>query len=95
MWEGAEPAQRTVAIGLNFCYVTAMSKLETLVARVSALPQQRQDELAEALTLIVDLAAPVADVPGWHLAELKSRLEGPDDFATDEEVAAFFAGPRV
>lgn len=68
-----------------------MTKLDTLVERVSRLPADRRDEVAEAFTQLLDLAWPPTDVPAWHLEELARRMAGPDDYATDEEVEAFFA----
>ena len=72
-----------------------MTKLESLVARVSQLPQRRQEEIVDALAELVELAAPSADAPDWHLEVLQRRLDAPEDLASDAEVEAFFARSGV
>ncbi len=65
-------------------------RLKEAMKRVEALPEARQDEIAE---LLLDLAgrdsAPAILTEGqW--AEIRRRMSEPREYASDAEVEAFF-----
>jgi hypothetical protein len=65
-----------------------MTKLERALHRLAQLPPQRQ---AEIVNILADLVEADAESTPWQIEELKRRLADPGDFATDEEVEAFFS----
>ncbi|MBL8551114.1 MAG: hypothetical protein JNJ73_14095 [Hyphomonadaceae bacterium] len=64
-----------------------MTKLEVAIERLRALPSAAQEALAEEILDLLD-EAPALTQAQW--AEIERRIAGPDDFASDEEVEAFF-----
>jgi hypothetical protein len=70
-----------------------MTKLEATVARLARLPETDREELIGWIEEMLD-GLEAGDGPGLteaQRADLANRLVAPDDFATDEEVATFFA----
>lgn len=70
-----------------------MTRLEATLSRLARLSETERDELIGWIDDMLD-GFEVDEGPGLseaQRADLGSRLATPDDFATDEEVAAFFA----
>ncbi|MBL8551111.1 MAG: hypothetical protein JNJ73_14080 [Hyphomonadaceae bacterium] len=68
-----------------------MTKLDRVIERLRALPEDEQDRLAAEIQFLIDDAdEPVSLLTSEQEAELLARLSAPDDYATDEEVEAFF-----
>jgi hypothetical protein len=68
--------------------IASMTKHDRALERLAQLPPQRQAEIVDILSDLVE--ADVHATP-WQLEELGRRRADPDDFASDEEVEAFFA----
>jgi hypothetical protein len=66
-------------------------RLEAAIARVQALPDDRQGEAAEVLFAFLD--AHVADIQltPEQIAEIEQRMSDEEPFATDKEVRSRFA----
>ena len=74
-----------------------MTRLESTLTRLSKLPEAERDELVDWIDLMldgieIDSATGLSDP---QRADLKLRLASPEDLASDEEVAAFFARHRA
>ena len=67
-----------------------MTKLEAVIERLRALPADEQEYTALVFDEILDERDATALTPAQE-AELAHRLNGPDDYASDEETEAFFA----
>jgi hypothetical protein len=69
-----------------------MTKLEAVIERLKALPADEQEEIADIVDDVLDQkeAGEFTLSPAQE-AELARRLAGPDDYASDDEVKAFFA----
>ena len=64
-------------------------RLEEAIARVEALPDDRQNEAAEVLFAFLD--ASEIHLTSEQIAEIERRLSDDEPFATDEEVRSTFA----
>lgn len=64
--------------------------LSEAVARISELPDERQEEAAALLQHFLQVDVEDIELTPEQLAELDRRLET-DEIASDEEVEAFFA----
>ena len=74
-----------------------MTKLESTVSRLSKLPEAERDELVGWIDLMLD-SLEVDGAGGLSTAQradLKERLAAAEDYASDEEVAAFFGRHRA
>lgn len=71
-------------------------RLETLIERVSALPEEAQDELLDHVALIEARRSGVYHLSDDERAAIKKGLEAAErgEFATDEEVEAVFSRYR-
>jgi putative addiction module component (TIGR02574 family) len=67
-----------------------MTKLEAVIERLKALPAAEQEEMAELVSQLLDEDEGEYSLTPAQEAELERRRAGPEDFATDEEVEAFF-----
>jgi hypothetical protein len=68
-----------------------MTKLDLVIARVRQLPLERQEAVAVQLDHLVDDEVDGAELlAAEQWAEIERRMAGPDDFAADDEVEAFF-----
>jgi hypothetical protein len=65
------------------------------LARLQALPQDRQDAAAGTLLRILPELEAEEVLSADELGELDAQLAAPDDDATAEEAEAFFAGRRA
>ncbi|MEJ2377653.1 MAG: hypothetical protein P8Y53_12100 [Pseudolabrys sp.] len=65
-------------------------QLSEAIARLSELPDDRQQAAAALLLEFLDNGDIEIELTPEQLAELDRRLDS-DDFASDEEVEAFFA----
>ncbi|MBY0448697.1 MAG: hypothetical protein K2P95_08390 [Hyphomonadaceae bacterium] len=70
-----------------------MSKLDGVLDRVRALPPSDQDALADAI--LNPLKNGRLEPTPEDIADALAREQGPDDFATTEEVSAVFARYRA
>lgn len=66
------------------------SKLSEAVAKVRELPDEQQEAIAKLMLDFVEHVEEYVDLSPEQLAELDRRLEK-EDFASEEEVQAFFA----
>lgn len=64
--------------------------LEKAIAEIRRLPRRRQDEAAEILLEIAAQDASDLGLSPEQLADLEKRLAEPPDYASDDEVEAFF-----
>jgi hypothetical protein len=66
-------------------------RLEEAIARVEALPDDRQGEAAEVLFAFLDTH--MSDIPltAEQIAEIERRMSDEEPFATDKEVRSMFA----
>ena len=67
-------------------------RLETLIERVSALPEEAQDELFDHVALIEARQSGVYRLSDEERAAVKKGLEAAErgEFVSDEDMAAFF-----
>jgi hypothetical protein len=66
-----------------------LKRLDEAIARLKALPDDRQREIADLLIDVLDHEADDIILTPGQYAEIEQRLES-DDVATDDEVKAFF-----
>ncbi len=64
--------------------------LDEVVAKVRQLPRERQDEAAEILLSVVEHDPSDYQLSAEQRAEVRRRLAGPMDHATDAEVEEAF-----
>ena len=64
-------------------------RLEEAIARVEALPDDRQGEAAEVLIAFLDVAD--IQLTPEQIAEIERRMSDEEPFATDKEVQSLFA----
>jgi len=64
-------------------------RLEEAITRLKSQPEERQQEAAELLLDFLEHQSADVYLSPEQIAEVERRLEE-DDFATDEEVKAFF-----
>ena len=64
-------------------------RLEEAIARIEALPDDRQGEAAEVLFPFLD--APDIQLTPEQIAEIERRMSNDEPFATNEEVRSTFA----
>jgi predicted transcriptional regulator len=70
-----------------------MSKMERAIAKLRALPPERQEELAEYVAEIAEEGAPYrSQLTDEQLAEVQLAIKEADDgqFATEDEMAALW-----
>ncbi|MET0545565.1 MAG: hypothetical protein ABWZ40_04570 [Caulobacterales bacterium] len=74
-----------------------MGKFERILAALAALPGERREEIASILEDLFhgDLHAVDYALSDEQIADLRRRVEEPGEFASDEEVNAFFAQFRA
>jgi predicted transcriptional regulator len=67
-------------------------RLETLIERVSALPEEAQDELLDIVAVIEARQSGVYELSDDERAAVRRGLEAAKrgEFVSDEEMAAFF-----
>ena len=65
-------------------------RLDEAIAEIRRLPAKRQDEAAEMLLEIAAQDASDLRLSPDQLADLEQRLAEPPDYASDDEVEAFF-----
>ena len=65
-------------------------RLEEAIAKVRRLPPDRQDEAAELLLRVVEEGSDTFRLTPEQVAEVERRLEQSPQYATHEEVRAFF-----
>jgi len=67
-------------------------RLETLIERVSALPEEAQDELLDIVAVIEARQSGVYRLTDDERTALKKGLEAAErgEFVSDEDMAAFF-----
>lgn len=70
-----------------------MTKLDVILDRVRALPPSDQDALAYEILNFLDKGG--VEPSPEEVADALAREQGPDDFATTEEVSAVFDRYRV
>jgi len=72
-------------------------RLETLLERVSALPEEAQDELLDHVALIEARQSGVYRLSDDEKAAVKVGLEAAErgEFVSDEDMAAFFKRHKV
>ncbi len=69
-----------------------MTKLEATLSHLAKLPDAEREELVAWIDeMLDDLEAGGAGLSPAQLADLKQRAAEPEDLASDEEAAAFFA----
>ena len=64
--------------------------LDEAIARVKALPDERQQEIAELILEILADELPDADLTPEQIAEIERRMSDDEPYATEEEVRATF-----
>lgn len=64
--------------------------LQNAFDAANALPDNRQDEIGELVLSAIDQERSTLRLTRKQIAEVEKRRQGPDDFATDAEVEAFF-----
>ncbi len=67
-----------------------MTKLEAVIERLRSLPAEEQEDVAEIVEQMLDEERGDIVLNAAQEAELARRLNGPDDYASDEEAEAFF-----
>jgi hypothetical protein len=65
-------------------------RLEEAIARVEALPDDRQSEAAEVLFAFLDTHVGDIQLTPAQIAEVERRMSDDEPFATDEEVRSTF-----
>jgi hypothetical protein len=65
-------------------------RLEEAIARVEALPDDRQGEAAEVLFAFLDTHVADIHLTPEQIAEIERRLYDEEPFATDKEVQSLF-----
>jgi hypothetical protein len=68
-------------------------RLEEAIARVEALPDDRQSEAAEVLFAFLDTQVGDIQLTPAQIAEVERRMPDDEPFATDEEVRSAFVRP--
>ena len=66
-------------------------QLEEVLEQVRALPDQRQQEVAQVLLAFLDQENPDLYLSPEQIAEIERRAADDGPYATDEEVRAVFA----
>jgi hypothetical protein len=66
-------------------------RLEEAIARVYELPEDRQEMAALLLLAFLENRDPWLELTPEQVAEVDARIDDPGDYATPEEVEAFFA----
>lgn len=67
-----------------------MTKLDLVLERIRKLPRERQDALATEMEFWLDFDGGEDPLSPEQWAEMERRSAGPDDFASESEVDAFF-----
>ncbi len=65
-------------------------RLKEAVKRVEALPDSRQDEIADLLNELASRDSAQIALSDAQWAEIRSRMKEPRDYASDAEVEAYF-----
>ncbi|NVO13712.1 MAG: hypothetical protein HXX10_06725 [Rhodoplanes sp.] len=65
-------------------------RLDEVLVRIKALPEEQQAEVAELLTDYVEASETGTWLTVDQVAEIERRLEGEPDYASEEEVRAVF-----
>ena len=65
-------------------------RLEEAIAQVRKLPPDRRDEAAELLLSVVEENPDALRLTPEQVAEVERRLEQPSQYASNEDVRAFF-----
>ena len=65
-------------------------RLEEAIAKVRTLPRERQDEAADLLLSLFEECSDSLRLSPHQVAEVERRLRQPPQYATHEEVRAFF-----
>jgi len=65
--------------------------LEEVLEQVRALPEERQQEVAQILLSFLDEQNPDLYLSPEQIAEIERRVSDDGPYATDEEVRSFFA----
>jgi hemolysin-activating ACP:hemolysin acyltransferase len=66
-------------------------QLEEVLRQVKALPDERQQEVAQVLWAFLDQQNPDLYLSPEQIAEIERRVAGDGPYATDEEVRSVFA----
>ncbi len=69
--------------------------LEQAIKRLRALPSEQQDAAAELLNEIITIDPSALQLTPEQQAEVKRRLAQPTEYASHEQVRAFFQKPAV
>jgi putative addiction module component (TIGR02574 family) len=69
-------------------------RLSDAISRLNELPEDRQEAVAELLLDYLDHEEVNIELTAEHIAELDRRLND-DDFASEDEVKAFFASLKA
>ena len=67
-----------------------IERLEKAIAELRKLPRQRQDEAADLLLGMIDRDSDAPRLTLQQIAEIERRLDQPPQYASHEEVRAFF-----
>lgn len=70
-------------------------RLEQAIAKIRALPEDRQDEAADLLMSLAEQDPASIELSPEQIAEVNRRLEGPSAYATHADVRAFFKELRA
>ncbi|MBL8895908.1 MAG: hypothetical protein JNJ53_14995 [Rhizobiales bacterium] len=70
--------------------VTMTKLLQNAFDAANALPDDRQDEIGEIILAAIEQERSALRLSREQIAEVQKRRRGPDDFAADAEVEAFF-----
>ena len=65
-------------------------RLEEAIAKVRRLPRDRRDEAAELLLSVIEETPDALRLTPEQVAEIERRLEQPSQYASNEDVRAFF-----
>lgn len=65
-------------------------RLEEAIAQVRKLPPDRRDEAAELLLSVIEENPDALRLTLEQVAEVERRLEQPSQYASNEDVRAFF-----
>lgn len=65
-------------------------RLKEAMKRVQALPEARQDEIADMLLDLAGRDGAPATLSETQWAEIRRRMSAPREYASDAEVEAFF-----
>jgi hypothetical protein len=66
-------------------------RFEEAIARVEALPDDRQGEAAEVLFAFLDTHMSDIHLTAEQIAEIERRMSDEEPFATDKEIRSMFA----